>query len=274
MIRLEHAGTAAAIDEGRGMLLTSWTRRGEELLAPARPRIESVPRVDTLRGMALLAPWANRLPGDRYDAYGRSVDLARLPIERDEVGLPLHGTITGRGAWRVLEERPDRLVAALDLDADAVTAEAFPFAARLEVAWRVDTEGIAVTTTLVATGDHAVPACFGWHPYLALPASSRAEVTVRLPGGDPVPLGPTTVDEYRTVVADRTAAVVGADRTVSLSLGAGYAGLQVWMPAGEAFVCLEPMVAPVGALARGDHPWARPEGPYAASFRLDARGSD
>ena len=80
-------------------------------------------------------------------------------------------------------------------------------------------------------------------------------------------------DEYRTVGADRTAAVVGADRTVSLTLGVGYAGLQVWMPAGEAFVCLEPMVAPVGALARGDPPWARPGAPYAASFRLDARGS-
>ena len=273
MIRLEHAGTAAVIDEGRGMLLTSWTRHGAELLAPERPRAESVPRVDTLRGMALLAPWANRLPGDRYDAHGRAVDLAGLPIERDEAGLPLHGTITGRGTWRVLEEHPDRLLAALDLDADAVTADAFPFAARLEVAWQVDAEGIAVTTTLVATGDHAVPACFGWHPYLVLPATSRAEVAVRLPDADPVPLGPTTVDEYRTVGADRTAELVGADRTVSLTVGAGYAGLQVWMPAGEAFVCFEPMVAPVGALARGDHPWARPGAPYAASFRLDARGS-
>ena len=274
MIRLANDAVALDLDPTRGMLVTSWRWHDEELLVPSRARREDVPRVDTLRGMALLAPWANRLPGDRYDAAGRTVDLSTLPIERDEIGLPLHGTLAGRGAWVVLEQRADVCIAGVQLDDDAVTAAAFPFAARLQVEWRLGVDGVEVTTSLFATGDGAVPACFGWHPYLVLPDADRTACTVTVPGRDPMVPGAATVDESVPVGPDRTATVAGARRTVRVTLGAGYDVLQVWMPAGEPFVCIEPMVGRAGALATGAHPVARPGAPFRASFRLDVRGID
>jgi galactose mutarotase-like enzyme len=239
VIRLTNAELALDLDPTRGMLATSWRWRDAELLAPSRARREEIARVDTIRGMAVLAPWANRLPGDRYDAAGRSIDLSTLPIERDDAGLPLHGTLTGRGDWVVLEQRADVVIAGVQLDDDAVTAAAFPFAARIQVEWRLGVDALEVVTTRFATGDDAVPACFGW-----------------------------------SVGAERTASVLGARRTVRLTLGAGYEALQVWMPAGEPFVCLEPMVGPTGALTTGAYPVARPGAPYRASFRLGVLGSD
>lgn len=274
MIRLTNAELALDLDPTRGMLATSWRWRDAELLAPSRARREEIARVDTIRGMAVLAPWANRLPGDRYDAAGRSIDLSTLPIERDDAGLPLHGTLTGRGDWVVLEQRADVVIAGVQLDDDAVTAAAFPFAARIQVEWRLGVDALEVVTTLFATGDDAVPACFGWHPYLVLPDADRAACSVTVPGRGVIVPGDATIDDLVSVGADRTASVRGARRTVRLTLGAGYEALQVWMPAGEPFVCLEPMVGPTGALTTGAYPVARPGAPYRASFRLGVLGSD
>jgi aldose 1-epimerase len=274
VIHLRSGGLALDLDPGRGMLATSLRHGDVELLAPSRARREEIVRVDTVRGMPVLAPWANRLPGDRYAAQGRTVDLGALPIERDPAGLPLHGTLTGRGDWVVVEHRRDVVVAGIQLDEDAVTAAAFPFAARLRVEWRLGGDALEVTTTLLATGGDDVPACFGWHPYLVLPDADRAACTVRLPGGAPEPVGPNTVDALVVLAGDREAVLAGARRTLSLTLGPGYDALQVWMPAGEQFVSLEPMVAPTGALATGHHPVARPGVPYRATFRLGVRGSD
>lgn len=274
MIHLSAGELALDLDPARGMLATSLRHRDAELLAPSRARREEVVRVDTVRGMALLAPWANRLPGDRYSVGERTVDLGPLPIERDEAGRPLHGTLTGRGDWVVLEQRHDVVVAGIQLDEDAVTAAAFPLAARLQVEWRLAGATLAVTTTLLATGDDPVPACFGWHPYLVLPDADRSACTVRLPGGGPDPIGPDTVDALVLPSDDRVAVLTGGRRVVTLTLGPGYRALQVWMPAGEPFISLEPMVAPTGALVTGDHPVARPGAPYRAGFTLGVRGTD
>lgn len=274
MIRLEHRDLALDLDPSRGMLATSLRWRGAPLLAPSQPRSEAPARVDTLRGMALLAPWANRLPGDRYEAAGRTIDLSTLPIERDDAGLPLHGTLAGRGDWVVLDQRADVCVASVRLDGDAVTAAAFPFAARLEIEWRLGVDGVRVTTTLHATGIDGVPACFGWHPYLMLPDADPAACSVTIPGRAPMIPGARTVDELVPVGADRSATITGPHREVRVALGDGYAAFQVWMPAGEPFVCLEPMVGPAGALATGEHPMARPGVPYRASFSLAVRGTD
>ena len=274
MIHLANGDLELDLDPDRGMLATSFRWRDAEVLAPARARREDIVRVDTVRGMALLAPWANRLPGDRYDAGGRAVDLSTLPIERDDAGLPLHGTLTGRGDWVVLDQRADVVVAGVQLDDDPLTAAAFPFAARIQVEWRLGVDALEVTTILFATGDDAVPACFGWHPYLVLPDADRAACTVSVPRRGAMVPGDDMVDELVSIGADRSASVAGARRRVTVTLGPGYDALQVWMPAGEPFVCLEPMVGPTGALASGGHPVARPGAPYRASFRLGVRGSD
>jgi galactose mutarotase-like enzyme len=274
VIHLANGDLSLDLDPALGMLATSLRFRDDQLLAPARARREEVVRVDTLRGMALLAPWANRLPGDRYEAEGRAVDLTALPIERDAQGRPLHGTITGRGAWVVLEERSDVVVAALDLFEDPITATAFPFSARIQVEWRLTGDALEVTTALVATDRGLVPACFGWHPYLVLPDADRGACRVRIPGGEAAPIGDATVDTLVTVGEARSATLTGARRTLTLTLGPGYGWLQVWMPAGEPFISLEPMAAPTGALAAGGYPVARPGAPHRASFRLGVRGSD
>ena len=41
----------------------------------------------------------------------------------------------------------------------------------------VEGDALRVSTKVVATGDRAVPVCFGWHPYLRLPGPSRLEMS-------------------------------------------------------------------------------------------------
>ena len=87
----------------------------------------------------------------------RFLDPEKLSATSFDGAEPLHGTLAGRGAWVVLEQRADVCVAGVQLDDDPVTAAAFPFAARIQVEWRLGVDELEVTTTLFATGEVAVP---------------------------------------------------------------------------------------------------------------------
>jgi aldose 1-epimerase len=132
---------------------------------------------------AVLAPWPNRIYGASYSFEGTTYGP---PANEAATGSALHG-----------------LVAFLVFDPVEVTSESvllrtmvarqpgYPTALEVEVAYRLDDEGLTGSVTARNMGDHCAPYGLGWHPYLVapdggledwrltLPANGRCKVDVR-----------------------------------------------------------------------------------------------
>jgi aldose 1-epimerase len=276
---------------GLGLLGTALRHRGEDLLA--LPGGVAGYRDRHVTGLPILAPWANRLPSWRYRAAGVEVDLEGLDLSTDPGGLPIHGTLTARRGWRLerLAAEDDRAVleATFDHGARPELLAAFPYPHTLTVAAVVQQASLAVTTTLVATGDLPVPVAFGWHPYLRLPGAPRAAWRLLLPdrahleldgrglptgkvSGEPAeadPVGDRTYDDLYALEqrpAARRLGLEAAGRRLLVDYGDGYDHAQVFAPPGAEFVCLEPMTVPTAALAAGTTPLVQPGGSFTARF--------
>ena len=270
-----------------GVPILSIKHRGFELLAPSSG--VDMHSVDAMRGMPILAPWANRLRSNEYFALGRSVDLAGLEIQRDVNALSLHGTLAGRGGWRVTRETSSSCALEIDLEADELTFSAFPFASLIQVELALTDSTLSVVTTLIASGESKVPACFGWHPYFEISDTPREDLLIRYPSAVSVQLddrglptqeqseqpaievllGNRLADDLLLLGDDREFSISSRERRLSLNVGTGYEALQIWIPEGERFICAEPMVVPVAGLSDGVFPVAEPGRPYRAEFSLE-----
>jgi galactose mutarotase-like enzyme len=274
-----------------GMLGASLTRDGAEYLS-LHAGLDGYASGHTT-GLPLLAPWANRLDGDEYRVGTLTVDLAGAPrVHRDENGLPMHGTLTADSGWEVVRVATDVrsavLVGRLDFGARAELLESFPFAHELLVEYRLDAAGLTVATTVRATGRRRVPVSFGWHPYLRLPGVRRNALRLVLPArrhlllddrGIPTgeghkvpaesePLGSRTFDDLYALGRDRRLGIDGGGRSVRLLVDRNFGYCQVYAPADQNFVCLEPMTAPVDALVTGAHPYVSPGQAFTARFSI------
>jgi galactose mutarotase-like enzyme len=253
-----------------GLLGASLRDDGEELLA--LPSGLAGYRSGHQAGLPLLAPWANRLGGLRYEAAGVTVDLDGLGLHTDGNGLPIHGTMTAQVGWEIERLDPGVLRARFAYGDRPDLLAAFPFPHDLVVEAALDVGGLTVATTLRPTGERAVPVAFGWHPYLRLPRVPRRSWRLVLPAREHVelderglptgrstaeaaeaePVGDRTFDDLYALGADRTCAIEGGDRRLAVQYGEGYPYAQVFAPPGAGFVCLEPMTALTDALGRGD----------------------
>jgi len=280
-LRSETGELTARFVPGAGMLGCSLRDRDEELLGPG--------------GIPILYPWANRLPEWRYEVAGREVVLDRAaPLyEADDNGLPIHGVLRKRQHWKAMEKGGAALAATLDYDGDLL--DAFPFRHRVELAARLSSRELVVTTTVEANGGEAVPVSYGYHPYFRLPGVARADWVVELPervelelddrqlptGEERVrpaergPLGERIFDHlFRPLQPLARFALSGGGRRVVVEMGAGYPYAQVYAPSTLDVTCFEPMTAPVAALATGrDLTFVRPGERRAATFAVRVRNA-
>jgi aldose 1-epimerase len=259
---------------GANMVGCSLRHRGEELLGQ-RDGVEAYVARGKTFGIPLLHPWANRLGAWRYDVAGRTVDLDGAPLVRaDEHGLPIHGALPAGAGWRVVQTTREALWAELDWAADAARMALFPFAHVVELRAVVDGDGLAVETTIVATGEDAVPLSFGFHPYLSPPGAPRERWEVELPALAHLALDdkglPTGAREpwraQRLTLGDRAFddgfalehsgaarfAVSDGARRLEVAFENGFPYAQVFAPPGQALICFEPMTAPTDALRTHD----------------------
>jgi aldose 1-epimerase len=273
-----------------GMLGSSLRHRGDELLA--LPGGLDGYRKGSVTGLPLLAPWANRLGARRYEVDGIVVDLDGLDLHTDEHGLPIHGTMTARPGWEVLDLSRDSLAARFDFGAHPDLLASFPFPHELRIEASVEATTLRIDTTLVPTGDHPVPISFGYHPYLRLPGEQREDVRLRLPErrhlelddrqlptgrthveeAEDEAVGSRTFDDLYELGDDRWLALAGGGRRLVLELGDGYGHAQVFTPPAAETICLEPMTAPVNALVDGACALAMPGTSFTARFSLHVDG--
>jgi aldose 1-epimerase len=277
-----------------GMVGASLRDGGEELLGRGTG-VYCYARGGTTMGIPLLHPWANRLAADEYRVNGTAVRLrpdSRV-VARDEHGLPIHGLLGGSPHWVQRHSNGNgaaALSAELDFGAHPELLEAFPFAHRLALDVALRRRTLTVRTTLTATGEHAVPVSFGFHPYLRLPGVAREDWHVELPAmghleldarsiptgasrpvaAQSAPLAARTFDDGYVDVADGAEFVVaGGGRRITVRLERGYPAAQVFAPATDDVICFEPMTAPTNALSSGDRlPLVAPGERYTATFSI------
>jgi aldose 1-epimerase len=256
------------------MLCHSLTRRGVELLHAGHGVAAYAQRGKTM-GIPLLHPWANRLSRPGYAASGHEVTLpppeGRYAL--DPNGLPIHGALPGLLRWQLAETGArDRISAHLDWSAPELM-ELFPFAHELRVDAVAGDAGLELVTTLRATGADAVPVSFGYHPYLRPPGdAARADWQVSLGASERlvldermIPTGATEPLEPRRFALDSLSwddglagltsppefSVSAGAQTITVTFDDGYGYAQVFAPAGQDFICFEPMTAPTNALVDG-----------------------
>jgi galactose mutarotase-like enzyme len=261
------------------MVCCSLRHRGEEVLGQ-RGGLAKYAQSGSSMGIPLLHPWANRLEALRYSVARREVELdpERMPVRLDPNGLPIHGLATASPHWALTEtsagEDGARLSARLDWAAHEELMAGFPFVHVLTVEASLSGATLAIETVVEATGEDPVPVSFGWHPYLTLPGVARADYDLAplplrrrarldrrgIPIGEdepvePVrgPLGDRAYDDLYTELCHPPEFLLrGGGRQLEVRFESGYPFAQVYAPAGEEFVCFEPMTAPTNALASGD----------------------
>jgi galactose mutarotase-like enzyme len=284
-LRLRAGATEAAFLPGLGMLGVSLRQDDVEVLA--LPGGLDGYRAGHVTGLPLLAPWANRLSGRKYEIAGVAVDLAGVDLHDDGAGLPIHGTMTAQHGWEVQATTESSLRARFDYGARPDLLRAFPFPHELVLDIDVADRRLRVATTIRPTADRRVPVSFGWHPYFALPAS-RDEILLRMPAcehrlvdprGLPTgasepqpaearPLGDRAFDDLYALGDDRRLALEGGGRSVVVEMEEGYPFAQVYSPAGASFGCLEAMTAPTNALVTGGCTLVNPGDEFTARFSV------
>lgn len=146
----------------------------------------------------VLAPWPNRVSEGVYRFGGTEY---RLEVNEPVTGTAIHGLVHDQ-VWSQESVSENAVTLRLDLNG----TPAFPFPLELALTYRLDDDGLTVTTTARNQGGSPAPFGLGFHPYLSLgePLSVLAErgelaleVTAgtrqpvdehMLPSGDPVPV--------------------------------------------------------------------------------------
>ena len=273
-----------------GMLVASFTHRGDELVA--LPGGLAGYKAGHTTAIPLLYPWANRLARDRYRVGNLEVDLRGLDLHTDENGLPIHGLMLARPEWEVTRlgagPRSARLAARFDFGVHEDLMAGFPFPHEVAVDVTLAASGLRIVTTVRPSGPVSVPIAFGWHPYLRLPGGPRDSWDLALPArahaaldgrgiptgrarpaeAEAAPLAGRDFDDLFALGPDRIITLSSPERRLTVTYDDGYPYAQIYSPIGEPFCAIEPMTAPTNALVSGDHPAVRPGETYSAAFTL------
>jgi aldose 1-epimerase len=108
---------------------------------------------------APLIPWPNRLGDGRYRFDGTEYQVALTePDKRNAI----HGFLRWR-PWYLVTRSEHQVVVSVTL----FPLEGYPFALHVEIAYRLDEQGLTVTTRATNIGEQACPYGSGQHPYLS-----------------------------------------------------------------------------------------------------------
>jgi len=293
-LRSVDGSTEAEFVPEANMVCSSLRHLGVEYLHQGAG-VDAYARDGMTMGIPLLHPWANRLSGFRYRVAGNEVVLPRgeslIPV--DDVGLPIHGAMPALMRWEVARLSPTALTGRLHWTSGELL-RLFPFPHELTIEARVDRGALTIATTLAPVSEEIVPVSFGYHPYLRIPDEKRSRWRVTLgarerlllgeamiPTGERVPVARRRFTLAEQVLDDGFDALdkppqfeaSAGDVALRVRFLEGYSYAQVYAPADQDFICLEPMTAPTNALVSGDGLALVALGQqYRAAFRVSISG--
>lgn len=237
-MKLHHGDWEALILPEQGAAFAALRWRGRDLLVPTPEGA----RHPGGYGAFWMLPWANRLDGGRIAGHA-------MPINRPVEDTAIHGLARDL-PWEVITATADRAVLRQNLN-----FAPFDYAARLTLL--LDADGLLMEMELRHEGQAPVPYGMGWHPWflrsaetaLQLKATQRASHDARgLPQHFSSCAGIAT-DEAGLIGLDNFfAGWDGAARlstpgcTMTLAATGDFAaGVQVYAPAAQQVLCVEPV---------------------------------
>lgn len=253
-VRLESPLGLVEILPERGALVSRWRVGDEELLY-----LDESTVLDSLKnvrgGVPLLWPVAGRIPGNRYEALGRSFAMRQHGFARER-------------AWTVIERSagPDGAYVTMRLvdDESSLALYPWPFEARLTV--RLQGSAVSFALEVENRGVESMPHAPGFHPYFAVPESSKERLRVETDAswaidqrtGNPFALGDPdfTAEELDLHLQDH--ALPGTlirrpgQRPIRLEWIDGFDALVLWTLRGKDFICVEPWAAVAGSFPAGE----------------------
>ncbi|MBU3685600.1 MAG: aldose 1-epimerase [Mycobacterium sp.] len=273
-----------------GMICTSLSDGGVELLGQRRGLSAYLTTGKTM-GIPILYPWANRLSANGYGVDGGAVTLTPGVggVRSDEHGLVIHGVLAAYPGWLVTEQEDNRFIADLDYGGQPRLLCSFPFPHVVTLDIVLANRALSIETTVTPTTSASVPLCFGYHPYLTIPGVPRSQWRLQtppmrrlpvdnwgIPTGDtedwaPISgrLGDKVYDDgFDEVPPGGTFALSGGNRRIEVIFNRGYSAVQIFAPANDDVVGIEPMMAPTNALRKGGYSVAVPGRPSSAKFTI------
>lgn len=193
-----------------------------------------------------LVPYANRIAHGRFAFDGREI---RLPVLDRFSPHALHGE-GWLGVWTVLEQAADRLVLSFG-------ADGWPWRYEARQTFSLSDDGLRIDLSVTNRDATPMPAGLGLHPYFPRHADSRLDAPAAgvWTGEDIVPdrLAPLAevIDWTDRLIADAPfvdhcfegwsgeARLSDAAGTTTIRSSADR--LHVYVPTGEAYVCVEPV---------------------------------
>jgi len=211
-IELRLGDQQAYVVEVGGALRAYVTNAGDRLDGYGR-----ADRCTGARGQTFI-PWPNRL---RHGRYRLGATEHQLPLSEPARQNAIHGLVRWAN-WSPAEVAADRARMTYVLHPQP----GWPFTLGLSIAYRLDSDGLSVTTTATNLGSEPCPYGTGAHPYLRLRAPSIDQLQLQAPGSAWMPSDEHGIPTGLEPV-DSTAYDFRRPRTIgSATLDTAYGSLQ------------------------------------------------
>lgn len=229
----------------------------------------------TFSAVPFLAPWANRIDSEAYWANGKRYLLnpALGNVRKDKIGQPIHGLLNFSPLWKPAAAEADgtsaRAVSRLEFWRYPELMAQFPFAHTLTMTHRLAGGELEIETAIENLASEPMPVAVGYHPYFQLHDTPRDQWRVHvaardrlvlderlIPTGerqpakyaDPQALAGTQFDDvFTNLVRDADGRArfwfEGRRERVTVTYGPKYTVAVIYAPAGQNFLCFEPMAA-------------------------------
>ncbi len=258
----------------------------------AKPRLVANP---------LLAPWANRIEGYTYNVNGKEYQLnpklGNLRLDGNK--NPIHGLVTFTKLWQVKEvvAKADHALVRMELDATRQVdwLAQFPFPYKMELTYKLTAGTLEVITEVHNHASEPMPLAVGYHPYFQVTDAPRDEWEVTIPAKEKMLLSPKLIPTGERVANPYAAGtklkgivlddvfgglpekarfrVKGKTQTIDVVYGKDYTIGVVYAPAGQNFICFEPMTAPTNAFnTPGSYKSIAPGGSWRESYWIETSG--
>lgn len=270
------SSSEVAVSPAFGAIAYDFHVNGKQVLwAPPGVTLGELVAKPRLLGNPLLSPWANRIEGMSYKVNGKEylLNAALGNLRLDGNKNPIHGLVTFTKLWQVKEvsAHKDHALVRLSLDCSKQPdwLAQFPFPHRIELTYKLTAGVLEVVTAIENLASEAMPLAIGFHPYFQLSDAPRDEWEVTIPARDLLVLSPKLIptgekkpnpyakgmklkgvvldDVFGGLEENATFKVKGKNQTIEVVYGKHYTIGVVYAPAGQSFICFEPMTAPTNA---------------------------
>lgn len=274
------AGIVVSIVPSVGNIAYEMSVKGQNIIRFEHPSVEAFKAKPNMTGVPFMGPWANRLDEQAFYANGKryAFDVALGNVRG---AIPIHGFLTTTDQWQVTSVRATgreaSVTSRLDFSRQPAWMAQWPFAHTIDVTYRLADGVLEVATTVTNTGSEPMPIAIGFHPYFQLTDSPRDDWRIsigagkrwlldnrKIPTGEtdrppqllnemPVPLRALSLDDvFGDLIRDRrgraTMSVRGKEQQIDVEFGPLYKAAVVYAPAGQNFICFEPMAGITNAV--------------------------